>query len=278
MTSAPRTPSVWGPTGLRSVADASGLYAVTSVERLGQQEVKWLPTVALCAVAACAAQTMSPPLKSSGNAWLLFIDDTHLDFRNTGRLRDLLKMVANQVIKDGDAFMVRSSGPSQVAIEWTMDRSRLQSELRKTTGNALRLSDTVDNRSRDPLVEVRYRAGIAMAFASELVSAARFVQARSISLIYVSNGYDLEDAGFRVRLQQLAELARDANVRIFPINPRMVLAGHDLDLAVDAERWQKHLATTQQSLRLLADETGGLATSEVQDVAVAVKKIAAFRR
>ena len=208
---------------------------------------------------------------------MLFIDDMHLDFRNTGRLRDLLKVVADQVIKDGDAFMVRSSGPSQVAIEWTTDRSRL-SELRRTTGNALRLSDTVANRSQDPLVEVRYRARIAMAFASELVSAARFVQARSVSLIYLSNGYDLEDANFRVRLLQLAELARAASVRIFPINPRMVLAGYDLDLAIDAAGWRKHLATTQDSLRLLADETGGLATSDVQDAAVAVKKIATFRR
>jgi hypothetical protein len=240
--------------------------------------MKWLLIVVSCALAACAARTIAPPLKSSENAWLLFIDDMHLDFRNTGRLRDLLKIVANEVIKDGDAFMVRSSGPSQVAIEWTMDRSRLQSELRKATGNALKPSDIVDNGRRDPLFEVRYRAGIAMAFASELVSAARFVQARSISLIYVSNGYDLEDAAFRVRLLQLAELARAAHVRIFPINPRMVLPGHDLDLEVDGERWQKHLATTQQSLRLLADETGGLATSEVQDAAVAVKKIAQFRR
>lgn len=240
--------------------------------------MKWLLIIASCALAACAARTIPPPLESSGNAWLLFIDDMHLDFRNTGRLRDLLKMVANQVIKDGDAFMVRSSGPSQVAIEWTMDQSRLQSELRKATGNALKLSDIVDNGRRDPLFEVRYRAGVAMAFATELVSAARFVQARSISLIYVSNGYDLEDAVFRMRLLQLAELARVAHVRIFPINPQMVLAGRDLDLEVDAERWQKHLATTQQSLRLLADQTGGLATSEMQDAAVAVRKIAEFRR
>lgn len=243
-----------------------------------KQRVRWLPIVVSCALAACAARTVPPPLKSPGNAWLLFIDDMHLDFRNTGRLRDLLKMVGNQVIKDGDAFMVRSSGPSQVAIEWTMDRSRLQSELRKATGNALRPSDIVDGGRRDPLFEVRYRAGIAMAFASELVSAARFVHARSISLIYVSNGYDLEDPAFRVRLLRLAELARAAHVRIFPINPQMVFAGHDLDLEVDAERCQKHLATTQQSLRLLADKTGGLATSEAQDAAAAVKKIAEFRR
>ena len=48
------------------------------------------------------------------------------------RMRDLLKMVANQLIKDGDAFMVRFSGPSQVAVEKTMDQSRLQSELEVT--------------------------------------------------------------------------------------------------------------------------------------------------
>ena len=68
-----------------------------------------------------------------------------------------------------------------------------------------------------------------------------------------------------------------AHVRIFPINPQMVLAGHDLDLEVDAERWQKHL-DAQQSLRMVADKTGGFATSEMQNAAVVVKKIAQFRR
>src|SRR5688572_29146225 len=93
--------------------------------------MKWLPIVVSCAIGACAARSTHPPLKSAGHAWLLFIDDMHLDFRNTGRLRNLLRLVANELIKDGDAFMVRSSGPSQVAMEWTVDRSRLQLELRK---------------------------------------------------------------------------------------------------------------------------------------------------
>ena len=43
-----------------------------------------------------------------------------------------------------------------------------------------------------------------MAFASELLSSARAVRARSVNLVYVSNGYALEDPIFRARLLRLA--------------------------------------------------------------------------
>jgi hypothetical protein len=38
----------------------------------------------------------SAPLVTAGNLWLIFVDDLHLDFPNTGRLRDLLRTISRE--------------------------------------------------------------------------------------------------------------------------------------------------------------------------------------
>ena len=38
--------------------------------------------------------------------WLVFVDDLHLDFRNTGRLRALLRLVSSELIRNDDRFAV----------------------------------------------------------------------------------------------------------------------------------------------------------------------------
>jgi hypothetical protein len=226
---------------------------------------------------ACAARATPQSLTTEGNAWLLFIDDLHLDFRNTGRLRDLLRQVATAVIKKGDAFMVRASGPSQISIDWTVDHPRLQEAIKRVTGNGLKPSDIIQGPPSDPLREVLYRASIALTAASELVNSARGVRARRVNFLYVSNGYDLLDPGFRSRLFSIARRARNAGVRIFTLDPRMLTNFNGGDLEPDPEAWRRHLARTQETLRLLSEESGGFAALE-QDPAAALKKIAALQR
>src|SRR5918996_6354085 len=108
----------------RLSAHPSGFYAGGGVERRMTPRL-CITLCVTCAVCACAARSSPQPVKPSETAWLLFIDDLHLDFRNTGRLRDLLRLVTTEVIRKGDAFMVRCSGPSQIAIDWTVDHPRL---------------------------------------------------------------------------------------------------------------------------------------------------------
>jgi hypothetical protein len=54
--------------------------------------------------------------------WLLFVDDLHLDFVNTGGLREVLRAISSELIHDGDVFAVRSSRPSSISIDLTSDR------------------------------------------------------------------------------------------------------------------------------------------------------------
>src|SRR5699024_4328222 len=66
-----------------------------------------------------------PANDSAGRIFLFFVDDLHLDFRNTGRIRELFKKISNTLVHDGDMFGIVSTGPSSLAIDMTYDKKRL---------------------------------------------------------------------------------------------------------------------------------------------------------
>ena len=61
--------------------------------------------VAVAAVAGISTQ-------AADRTWLFVVDDLHTEFVHTGRLRDLLRGAASELIHDGDAYQLRASGPS----------------------------------------------------------------------------------------------------------------------------------------------------------------------
>jgi len=65
-----------------------------------------------------------PTNDAAGRIFVIFVDDLHLDFRNTGRIRDLFKKVSTELIHEGDMFAVVSSGPASIEIPLTYDRGR----------------------------------------------------------------------------------------------------------------------------------------------------------
>ena len=66
-----------------------------------------------------------PTNDAAGRIWLIFVDDLHLDFQNTGRIKDLFKQISNELVHEGDMFGIVSTGPSSLAIDLTYDRKRL---------------------------------------------------------------------------------------------------------------------------------------------------------
>ena len=59
---------------------------------------------------------------------------------------------------------------------------------------------------------------------------------------------------------ELAELTREANranTTLYTIDPRGLVGGPDLDEKVDMTEWQNHIRETQNSLRVIAEQTGG---------------------
>ena len=55
-----------------------------------------------------------PTNDTAGRVFLIFIDDLHLDFRQTPRTRQLLKDMLKNLIHDGDMFGITTTGTSSL--------------------------------------------------------------------------------------------------------------------------------------------------------------------
>jgi hypothetical protein len=115
----------------------------------------------LVAIACITPSRVGAAAQDAGVTWLIFVDDLHLDFRNTGYIRKLLRSIASELIRDGDAFVLRSSGPSP-SIPFTTNRSLLDAAIGRVAGNELQPAAiqllSPANEIQD---ELRYRASLA---------------------------------------------------------------------------------------------------------------------
>jgi VWFA-related protein len=264
-----------------------------------------------------------PPVRprsdAAGRIFILVVDDLHLDFRNTGRIRDLFKRIQKELIHDGDMFGIVSTGPSSIAIEPTYDIKRLEEAIQKITGGGMRPQEILDStEGAEGPPEVRYRAHVAFSTAYDMIRQLESITNRRKAFIFVSNGFDLDPfrdsrhkaraemygrpstpgndeggggsdipdtdpflkqgnlfaaADLAAQLSELTRAANRANTTIYTIDPRGLVGWPDLDEKVDVMEWQNHVKTTQDSLRVLADLTGGIAVINQNDFSRALRRI-----
>lgn len=253
-----------------------------------------------------------PTNDTAGRIFLIIVDDLHLDFRNTGRIRDLFKKISRELVHEGDMFSIVSTGPSSLAIDPTYDRKILDEAIKKITGNGLRPSDVIQGAdSADGPSEVLYRAHVAFSTVYDMLIQMERINNRRKAVVWVSNGYDFnpfaesrlgEDPTFGGRFGQTreegkqdrdafgtgaqfadADLARElaeitrtanrANATLYTIDPRGLVAGSDLDEQLDPVEFGEHVRKTQDSLRVLAAETGGIAVVNQNNFDKALKRI-----
>ena len=134
-----------------------------------------------------------PTNDASGRIFLIFVDDLHMDFRNTGRIRELFKKIRRELIHEGDLFGIVSTGPSSISVDMTYDVKRLDEAINKISGSGLKpteIIETPDGSQGPP--EVRYRAHVAFSTAYEILGNLQQVHNRRKAFIYVSNGYDFD--------------------------------------------------------------------------------------
>jgi VWFA-related protein len=253
-----------------------------------------------------------PRNDTAGRIFLIIVDDLHLDFRNTGRIRDLFKRIAKTLVHEGDMFSIVSTGPSSLAIDPTYDRKVLDEAIKKVTGNGLKPSDIIQGaEGSDGPSEVRYRAHVSFSTAYDMLSQMEKIANRRKAVIWVSNGFDFnpfaesrlgEDPVFGGRFGQTREEGRDqqrnsfsqnqfadadlvrelaevtraanrANATLYTIDPRGLVAGTDLDEQLDPVEFGEHVRKTQDSLRVLAEQTGGIAVVNQNNFDKALKRI-----
>ena len=265
-----------------------------------------------------------PRTDISGRIFVFFVDDQHMRFHDTGRVRQLFEKFAKDLVHDGDMFGMVSSGPSSISMQMTYDKTRLTDAIKKITGNELK-PDEIINGSSGPggPTEVRYRAHVAFSTVEDTLNNLEQVHNRRKALIYVSDGYDFTpfqdsrfggmrtdspfaqnqsavsrnlalgqsggdtqginaqkqneefaDSDLARELWDLTRTANRANVTIYSLDPRgLVGPMSDLDENVDPQQWAEFVRKSQDSLRVLAEETGGLAVVNQNDFGKAIRRI-----
>jgi VWFA-related protein len=83
----------------------------------------------------------------------------------------------------------------------------------------------------------------------------------------------LSEADLVRELAELTRAANRANATLYTIDPRGLVAGPDLDDEVPTQEWNAYVRDTQDSLRVLAEETGGIAVVNQNDFDKALKRI-----
>ncbi len=253
-----------------------------------------------------------PSSDTAGRVFLLFIDDLHLDVQQTQRTRALLQDMRKNLIHDGDMFGIVSTGTSSLEIQLTYDRQILDSAIEKIQGGGLKPKEIIEGaQGPNGPTELRHRAHVAFSTAYDLMKNLEKLQNRRKAVIYISSGYDfnpfergrLEETARRWHVEnaddlqsdpfyrneqsqqalaaadltrELAELTRAANranATIFTIDPRGLVAGQDIDQEVNQQDWNAYLRETQDSLRVIAEETGGIAVVNQNDFGKALKRI-----
>jgi VWFA-related protein len=264
----------------------------------------------------------------SGRIFVFFVDDLHLQFGSTPRVRELFKKISKQLIHDGDLFGIVSSGPSSISVQMTYDKRRLEEAINKMTGAELKPEEIIESGGFNTGApsEVRYRVGVAFKTVYELLRNLDNVRDRRKALVYVSDGYDLNpfeasriglmdpgspflqntlqretnqeykykgeerpedptlthpraaaqfsDAELTMMLAELTREANRSNVTMYTIDPRGLVGPlSDLDQEVEPVQWQEFVRKSQDSLRVLAEETGGVAVVNQNDFDKALQRI-----
>lgn len=254
-----------------------------------------------------------PRPDTAGRIFILFIDDLHLAFSQTGSLKSVLKTIRTSLIHPGDRFAIVSTGPSSIAVDLTYDLRTLDQAIDRISGAGLTPGDVIHGgETAEGPTEVRYRAHVAFRTAYDLVQKLDAVRNSRKVLVYVSNGYDFDpfaasrgkasqsrqggragqdlpegdasdlwnrqgrqfaDADLARELADLTRQANRANVSINTIDPRGLVAGPDISESLDSTEWQDHVRKSTDSLRVLAEQTGGVAVVSRNDFDRAIKQI-----
>jgi VWFA-related protein len=268
-----------------------------------------------------------PTNDAAGRVFLLFVDDLHMDFQQTPRIREIFRKMLKNLIHDGDMWGMVSTGTSSISIDLTYDRALLDDAINRISGNGLKPTEIIKGQEgADGPVELRYRAHVAFTTAEQLMTNLEKLHNRRKAVLWVSSGYDFNpfekerlantlqpcdtssnssdgtsssnqgncvntntgmpsdpnqtlqssefaDAELVRDMAEVTRMANRANATLYTIDPRGLVAGGDIGENVDPVEWQTFVSKTVDSLRTLADLTGGFAVVNQNDFDKALKRI-----
>ncbi len=252
-------------------------------------------------------QTNSEPFQ--GRIYLIVLDDLQTDALRSALVKAAARRFVERYLGANDlAAVVHISGRSDAAQDFTSSRRLLLSAIDKFMGQKLRSAtlEKMDAYQRnmdlrqggaklnDPLDSERgFQARSTIQSLKNLADAMAGVRGRRKALLYISEGidYDIHDYfNSRYALTLLDDVrdtisaATRSNVNIYGIDPRgltnlgdlaVEMAGlpDDPNQLIGFPSLQDELRISQDSLRVLSDETGGFAVVNTNDFPDAFERV-----
>ena len=245
---------------------------------------------------------------TDGRIYLLVLDDLHTAALRSERVRAAARRFVQQMGANDQAAVVCTSGRADASQEFTSNQRLLVAAIGKFMGRKLR-SPTLEmleqyrltqglqlpgDRITDPTEAQRaYNARAAFDDIRQLADLLGNVHGRRKALVFVSEGvdYNVYDAINNTYANEIRDAAKDAisaatraNVAVYSIDPRGLTAmgeeaieigslPEDPALGLGPESMRAELQLSQDSLRVLADETGGFAAVNTNDFRNAFERI-----
>jgi len=247
-----------------------------------------------------------------GRVYVIVLDDQHTHPLRSQRLKAAARQFVQRYMGANDtAAIVYTSGRTDVAQEFTNSQRRLLASVDKFMGRKLRSStlERLDEEARtrgtrqqgdridDPFDQERaMTARTTLDSLRNLSNYLAGISGRRKAIIYFSEGvdYDIYDVfstsgGASAVLQASRDAvaaATRANVSIYGIDPRGLGAGgddlievqdtpQDASLNLGLSSFGNEVQRSQDSLRVLSNETGGFAVVNRNDMATAFERVVA---
>jgi VWFA-related protein len=152
---------------------------------------------------------VTPPARkpeTEGRIFIIFIDDLHIQFRDTARLKAALREVRDTVLHENDLVGIVSSGYSSIAFDLSPDTGhvRLNQAIDRVSGAGRTAQEIVNGaEGHDGPVGIRHDMFVTLKVAFDILEQAERVTDRRKAFIYVSSGYDFnpyKDARYQALL------------------------------------------------------------------------------
>lgn len=244
-----------------------------------------------------------------GRLYLIVLDDLHVSATRSGRVRAAAKQFISRYIGANDlAAIVQTSGRTTAAQEFTSSKRLLTEAVDKFVGDKLRSAtlERIDeyNRTRDirsagdpvndpAAFERGYKARQSLETMKNLADYLAGIRGRRKALVFISEGidYDITDVFNNRDASAVMDATRDAiaaatraNVSVYSIDPRGLTGmgeegieigslPDDTTLGLGSQSLLNELRLSQDSLRVLSDETGGFAAVNANDFRSAFDRI-----
>jgi VWFA-related protein len=239
-----------------------------------------------------SARPIEPDVRSNetreGRIYLILLDDVHVHPTRIPRVRAALRQFVERSFGTNDlAAVVRVRGGSDDSQGFTNSPERLMRAIDRFTGNVpneapiAQLSGTgASAADLQSAWDARQVSGRLRELSEYLAS----VRGRRKSLLFVSEGssFNIYDGVgqigtvasiVREDTQKAIAAATRGNVTIYPIDPRGLVTFDPNDFAGEAPPSNVGLRLSQDSLRELAEGTGGFASVNVNDMSRAFERI-----